>query len=130
MALRALDHVNIRTADLKRAVAWYTDALGLHSGPRPDFSFDGAWMYLGDQAVVHLVAVDAPPNTQDPRLEHFALSAGGLGEFLARLEAHGTEFQLAPVPEAGIIQVNIHDPDGNHIHVDFPTAEAEALNLL
>lgn len=35
MALLAFDHVNIRTIQLNRMVAWYEQVLGLNSGPRP-----------------------------------------------------------------------------------------------
>jgi hypothetical protein len=31
------------------------------------------------------------------------------------------------VPGFGTVQVNVHDPDGNHIHVDFAPAEAAAV---
>jgi len=57
MPLKQLDHVNIRTNNLAEMVRWYSEVLGLHSGPRPDFPFGGAWMYLGDQPVVHLVEI-------------------------------------------------------------------------
>ena len=61
MTLTVLDHVNIRTARLEDLVAFYRDVLGLHTGWRPAFSFGGAWLYCGEQAVVHLVEVDEQP---------------------------------------------------------------------
>jgi catechol 2,3-dioxygenase-like lactoylglutathione lyase family enzyme len=92
MPLISLDHVNIRTANLRRSVAWYSDVLGLEEGERPPFSIAGAWMYLGDQPIVHLVAVAAEPENSQPKLEHFALSATGMAAFLARLEAHAVAY--------------------------------------
>ena len=121
--LQAFDHVNIRTADLAGMIAWYGEVLGLHPGARPDFSFPGAWLYLGNQALVHLVGVDEPPETTDPRLEHFALRADGMAEFLQRLRDRGQDFRLSEPPGSGVIQVNIFDPDGNHIHIDFNRSE-------
>ncbi|MCJ7873093.1 VOC family protein [Phaeobacter sp. J2-8] len=59
--LTGFDHVNIRTTNLDTMIAWYGDILGLHPGKRPPFRFPGAWLYLGDRAVVHLVAVDGTP---------------------------------------------------------------------
>jgi catechol 2,3-dioxygenase-like lactoylglutathione lyase family enzyme len=47
------------------------------------------------------------------------LKATGLRAFLAHLEAKGVPYRLGEPPGTGITQVNIHDPDGNHIHVDF-----------
>ncbi len=119
--LTALDHVNLRTANLDAMVDWYGRVLGMASGKRPDFGFPGAWLYIGDEAVVHLVAVAEAPAAADPRIEHFALRAEGMQDFLARLDGEGVGYRLAEVPGFGITQVNIEDPDGNHIHVDFET---------
>lgn len=125
MALKALDHVNVRTASVEAMAAWYQRVLGLTLGPRPDFPFPGAWLYLGDRAIVHLVGVAATPTAAEStiRLEHFALEGSGLGDFIDRLDATGTAYRIGITPGAapvgGIVQVNIADPDGNHIHVDF-----------
>ena len=125
MPLTGFDHVNVRTNKLDEMIAWYGDVLGLYAGPRPDFPFPGAWLYLGDHALVHLVGVDKPPADPDnASLEHFALRARGLKEFLAKLDSLQIEARLAPVPGLPILQVNIFDPEGNHIHVDFDADEA------
>ena len=39
-----IHHVNIRTRDLERTVAFYTGAIGLKQGERPGFAFSGAWL--------------------------------------------------------------------------------------
>lgn len=119
MTLLRLDHVNIRTANLAAMVDWYETVLGMTSGARPPFSFPGAWLYVGDAPVVHLVGVDQAARGDDPKLEHFALAAEGLKTFLARLDTTGTPYRLGKIPGADIVQVNVFDPDGNHIHVDF-----------
>lgn len=119
MEIRGFDHVNVRTANLEAMVRWYGEVLGMRPGLRPAFSFNGAWLYCGDQAVVHLVEVASPPQAIAPRIEHFAFKATGLREFLRRLEALGVPYELGSPPGSGLTQVNVHDPDGNHIHVDF-----------
>ncbi|MCS6877603.1 MAG: VOC family protein [Geminicoccaceae bacterium] len=119
MELEALDHVNIRTANLEAMVRWYEEVLGLSRGWRPGFDFGGAWLYLGDQPIVHLVEVAQPPANREPGIEHFAFRARGLGAFLARLEAKGVAYRLGNPPGTDVTQVNVFDPDGNHIHVDF-----------
>jgi catechol 2,3-dioxygenase-like lactoylglutathione lyase family enzyme len=121
----AFDHVNIRTANLDAMVAFYGTVLGLRPGRRPDFGFPGAWLYLGEQAYVHLVGVTATPAAGgNVTLEHFAFRATGLAEFRERLDAMGIDHSVDAVPGFPILQVNFHDPDGNHIHVDFDAAEA------
>ncbi|PRX35324.1 Glyoxalase/Bleomycin resistance protein/Dioxygenase superfamily protein [Meinhardsimonia xiamenensis] len=127
MPLERLDHVNIRTANLETMVEWYGRVLDMHPGPRPDFPFPGAWLYVGNQAVVHLVGVREQPQTREPRLEHFAITATGLREFVERLETEGVPYTLDRVPGMPIVQVNLADCDGNHIHVDFDALELEAL---
>ena len=123
--IRRLDHVNVRTANLAGLVRFYTDVLGLEQGERPPLGFPGAWMYAGDQAVIHLVGVEQPPKPEGAlRLEHFAFSASGLGEFLARLGRLGTEFKQSRQVGTGNVVINVRDPDGNRVHVDFPSSEA------
>ena len=78
MPIRHLDHVNIVTSKLDEMVAWYQTVLGLRSGPRPEFPFDGAWLYAGNIAVVHLVENTAGKRSGSEtalKLEHFAFSA-------------------------------------------------------
>ena len=122
MQIGKLDHVNLRTAQLDAMIKWYADILGMRSGPRPNFPFPGAWLYSGEDAVVHLVGVedDAGIGSENKlKLEHFALQASGRESFEARLNAAGVAFQVAEIPDFGITQYNIWDPDGNHIHIDF-----------
>ncbi|MEO1190748.1 MAG: VOC family protein [Pseudomonadota bacterium] len=119
----AFDHVNIRTANLERAVAFYEEVLGMTSGKRPPFPFPGAWMYIGEQALVHLVAIDEAPDLPHApealRLEHFAFRGEDLGGQRARLAKAGVAVEEVLVPGFNILQLNFYDPDGNHIHVDF-----------
>ncbi|MCR9139823.1 MAG: nascent polypeptide-associated complex subunit family protein [Alphaproteobacteria bacterium] len=37
----------------------------------------------------------------------------------------GIDFGMNTVPDFPIVQVNIFDPDGNHIHIDFPAGELD-----
>ena len=126
MQIAKLDHVNVRTTQLDAMIQWYTDVLGLRAGARPNFSFPGAWMYAGDSAVVHLVGIDEPAATGSEvplKLEHFALSASGLASFEARLTADGIRYTRNTLADVNLVQINVWDPDGNHIHVDFAADE-------
>jgi catechol 2,3-dioxygenase-like lactoylglutathione lyase family enzyme len=126
MALATLDHVNIRTANLAPMSAFYERVLGMKKGPRPPFSFGGAWHYCGEIAAVHLVEVKRQPAGKEPRLEHFAFRANGMKAFLETLWRENIPFDIRVVPDSGIQQVNVLDPDGNHIEIQFlPTDRAE-----
>ena len=122
MKINRLDHVNIRTQNLDEMIAWYGQVLGLERGNRPNFPFTGAWMYLGEYPVVHLVEFKTDGlvgGEVDLKLEHFAFSAQGLNEFEAKLERLNIPFERVDITEFNFVQINIWDPDGNHIHVDF-----------
>ena len=126
MALAALDHINIRTARLGVLTDFYARVLGLRPGKRPPFDSGGAWLYCGDRAAVHLVEVSDSPEVPAPRIEHFAFRAENLAEFLAQLREFDVAYQTNIVPDLEIRQVNIRDPDGNHIEIAFgPTEEAD-----
>ena len=126
--IQRLDHVNILTANLDDMIAWYGDILDLHPGHRPPFTPPGAWLYANGIPCVHLVDVAAQPETKAPKIEHFAFAATGLPEFLAKLTDRGIAYTVDEVPETPLLQVNIADLDGNHIHVDFASQERSAEN--
>ena len=126
MPLHRLDHVNLRTRQLEPMIDWYTGVLGMTLGERPDFPFPGAWLYVGDAAVVHLVAVDDEEGVGSEarlKLEHFALAASGLSDFEVRLQGMGINFRRSDIPDFNLVQINLWDPDGNHLHVDFTADE-------
>jgi len=103
-------------------IDWYTNVLGMRIGERPDFPFPGAWMYAGETAFVHLIQIDGPPAMgaeNDLKLEHFAFSASGLKDFEAQLLAREEPYRRSDLPQMNLVQINVWDPDGNHIHIDF-----------
>ncbi len=126
--IKRLDHVNILTADLPGMTAWYADILDLNAGHRPPFSTPGAWLYCDGIPCVHLVEIDAAQNTQELQIEHFAFAATGLPDFLSKLEDRGIGYSVDKVPETPLVQINIADADGNHIHVDFASEELPSKN--
>ena len=127
MEITRLDHVNIQTTELSMMENWYIDILGLEKGYRPPFSNSGSWLYGAGYAMLHLVEVSNPPERPgNPELEHFCMRANGLSSLLKRLEKNGISYYTVRVPEIRILQVNFHDPEGNHLHIDFPREEADA----
>ena len=130
MGLERLDHINVNTTQLEKLKAFYSDVLGMSPGPRPNFSFGGAWMYCGGRPAVHLVErAQLEPVHGDLKLQHFAFAAKGLGEFLARLKQLDVPYRVGILDDFEICQINLTDPDGNHLHVDFPVAEARELGV-
>ncbi|MGI9387844.1 MAG: VOC family protein [Methyloligellaceae bacterium] len=130
MQLRQLDHVNVRTSNLEEMTAWYERVLGMKNGARPSFNFGGAWLYCNGSPFVHLIEVESEPAAgTDLKLEHFAFSATGMGDFIDCLKSDNAGYKIVEIPDFDIVQVNIWDPDGNHIHVDFHMDEAKGLDV-
>ena len=127
MSLVWLDHVNIRTARLDEMRRFYADILGLDDGQRPDFGFDGAWLYLGDKAAVHLVPAKKTPAARDPGIEHFAFRSLGAVGMVKKLQKNGIGFNVLARKKIGVLQINLYDPDGNHIELAYPGREIATL---
>ena len=106
-----LDHVTVLTSDVGATAAFYRDVLGLEPGPRPPFSFAGAWLYAGGTAVVHLKAPglgDAPGGV----IEHVAFAVDDFDAAVARLAGRGIPHRLGRLPDGTRRQCFLHDPNG------------------
>ena len=141
-----LNHFSIRTLDMDATRDFYERVLQLTVGPRPPFPFPGLWMYRGDHgdyqnAVVHIIGMD--PN--DPvglrkylgdrdvsalrgsgAVDHVAFFATGLPAMLAHLRELGVPARERTVPDLGLHQVFLDDPNGVVIELNYPAAEKTA----
>jgi catechol 2,3-dioxygenase-like lactoylglutathione lyase family enzyme len=118
--IRALDHVNIRTADLAATKAMFVDVLGLTEGWRPPFPFPGAWLYAGEKDVVHLVAVDQPAAASDgSALDHFAFDITDYDDALKRVRATGLKVFETTVPGSSVKQIFVRDLNGVTIELNW-----------
>ena len=114
-----LDHATLNTVELETSLAFYHHFLNLTPGWRPDFGFDGAWLYPedGDYAILHLIEGDAPAGSG--RFNHIAFRGRDLGGYLAKVKASGAWFQAVPVPGTPYTQIHHFDPNGVKIEVLF-----------
>jgi catechol 2,3-dioxygenase-like lactoylglutathione lyase family enzyme len=120
MAIRGVDHINIGTNRLEETVAFFRDAIGLEPGWRPDFQFGGAWLYAGEQAVVHLVDLASPKHpSSEAALDHFAFRIDDWDAALARLDAAGVKYRAVAIPDTPIRQAFLRDPNGVNIELNY-----------
>lgn len=129
MVIRRLDHFNIAPRDLAASRRFYVEVIGLVDGYRPPFDSSGAWLYCGDQAVLHLLCSDQRRDGPTGRLDHIAFLGRGFGETVARLRALGQTFEYRPAPRAGLHQLFIKDPDGVEVEIGFPWEESVPNDL-
>jgi len=123
MPLARIDHVTILCSDLARSHAFYAEALGLVDGDRPPFNFPGAWLWLGDRAVVHLVGGRNQGTTETGSFDHFAFAASDLEGTRARLKKAGFPFRETSVPGRPLHQIFVVDPDGVQIELNVEVAD-------
>lgn len=121
MPVDGFQHINIRSADVERAREFYARVLGLRAGDRPPFRSAGYWLYLGDQAVVHLVqrGPDEPVDPGSGNLDHVAFRGVDLDGTRQALHAAGIPFREAVVPRDKTMQIFVHDPDGIKLELNF-----------
>ena len=123
MSIVGMNHFTVLAKDLGATREFYIGVMGLAEGPRPDLGFPGAWLYAGDQAVLHIIAGRALPS--DPRgvLDHMAFSAKDLPATVGRLKTRGISYDLRRQAESGTWQLFCFDPNGARVELDFDPAE-------
>jgi len=124
MPIVAINHVNLRAerALLEKLRDFYVDVVGLRVGERPPFDFHGYWLYLADQAVLHLVDDATAPKIGDPTsgtYDHVAFTCRDMAAFEQHLHDRGVHFWRTVVPGQRQTQIFVTDPAGNGVEFNF-----------
>ena len=121
MPAKHLEHFTIECVDLERTCGFYCDVLGLEAGFRPCRDFPGHWLYCGGVPVVHLMKREASARADHGtgRLDHIAFRCVDPDTTLARLRENGIPYTDNKLPDAGLLQVFVRDPDGILIELNF-----------
>lgn len=125
MAIDSMNHFTVLTSDLEKSKAFYIDVLGLKEGYRPPFAFPGAWLYAGDQAILHIIAGRPLPADAQGVIDHMAFTASNLQSVVDILSLHGIAFKLHRLVGEQTWQLFCHDPDGAKVELDFAASEPE-----
>jgi catechol 2,3-dioxygenase-like lactoylglutathione lyase family enzyme len=122
MAIEGMNHFNVLTDDVEATRRFYIDIVGLTDGYRPPLSFDGAWLYAGGRAILHVSKAKLPAD-RNGVIDHMAFSATDLKGTVARLKHHGVQFSLNQQVGSRIWQIFCHDPMGAKVELDFDPSE-------
>ena len=111
-----LHHASLIIEDLKVALAFYQEVLGLETDDsRPDLGYPGAWLILPGQQQIHLMELDDPDkNSERPehggRDHHVAFAVNSIDYIAKSLEDLEMPFTKS---KSGRKALFCRDPDGN-----------------
>jgi len=124
MHIQRMDHFTIVTDRLAETLAFYA-LFGLREGPRPPFSVPGAWLYVENRPILHLIEVVTMPEPRRGALDHMAYHAQGLLATTQLLEGHGIPHRIIRTPAPfRMWQLFFEDPNGVDVELDFDPLEA------
>lgn len=122
-----LDHVTLRTQNLKATRDFFIAVFGLEERPRPKAiqRIPGHWLYEGDAPIVHLIGTQgqgfdhAPEAWDHEAWDHVGFRLSGHAAFRARLEDLGIRYSPMELPELGERRLFFRAPGGPLIEAVF-----------
>lgn len=112
-------HHSVIVKDINQSLDFYCNILGLLiDDSRPDMSFKGAWLCMGEQSI-HLLQVENPDSgairpKHGGRDRHVAIGIKNIQPLITRLEEHHIEFSMSKSGRAALF---VRDIDDNAIEV-------------
>ena len=126
MTILGINHFTILTTEIERSCLFYETIIRAKVGPRPNFNFPGAWLYIDEKPIIHLVQIEQPISTKSI-IDHVALSAENIAEYIYRLKNNNISYELRKLPsgckESGSWQLFICDPGGAFLELCFDASE-------
>lgn len=123
-----IHHVAIKTQDLEATDRFYSEVLGLEQVHRPDFDFPGTWFDLGS-TMIHIMAGsaglggDGKPTQGSASVDHIALKAHDFDGMKQTVIDKGHDYREFAIPDFGLWQLFVRDPNGVIIELNFSTEE-------
>jgi len=124
IAIRNIDHVVIRAANLDRSLRFYCEVLGCHEERRVD-RIGLVQMRAGACMIDLFDAKDNPPPDGNGNMDHFALRLETFDEtairaYLAEHDIAADEAKSRYGAEGDGPSIYIKDPDGNTVELKGP----------
>jgi catechol 2,3-dioxygenase-like lactoylglutathione lyase family enzyme len=136
MPVTHLEHYLVVSEALERTKDFYCNVLGMRIGDRPKLGFDGYWLYLANVPCLHLadrasytsykarVGTPVPQQTVDTgSIDHIAFNATGFADMIARLEGRGLTYRQNSIPDIGLKQIFVQDPNAITLELNFRDSE-------
>jgi lactoylglutathione lyase len=108
----SFNHISLHVSDLEKSKYFYCHLLGMVEMPRPNFSFPGTWLSMGNGLMLHLIAGKEYETRSSNRGNHFAFAAEDVNKLEREFKAKGIEIVSNKIRVDGVRQMFIIDPDG------------------
>ncbi|MCC4831869.1 hypothetical protein LMH66_04435 [Shewanella sp. 10N.7] len=95
-------HINLHASQSYVVNTLLTDVLGLKSGHRPNFPFNGEWLYQDDKALIHIIESN---NLQQCTFDHIAFDTDmSLKNLTQKLQQNALKYNIRQFPDSNTIQ--------------------------
>jgi len=123
MKITGMNHFTVLSHDVDLTVSFYQKVLSLKSGYRPNLTFPGAWLYIEEKSVLHVIGVNSSEKLLEGVIDHIAFSGVGLRKFIQHLSDLKISYEHRQQMDSNIWQVFFYDPSGAKVEVDFDPSE-------
>jgi catechol 2,3-dioxygenase-like lactoylglutathione lyase family enzyme len=124
MATKGFTHVGVHAHDLEESVRFYRDLFGMEEIPSPDFPSPVRWLKVGTLQLQLFTSEETALSGH-----HFGLDVEDFEAVYLKAKDMGAQVsegyfsKLYELPD-GAVQLNLRDPAGNMVEVNYPDAAA------
>lgn len=119
LQIQRINHVALPTRRLDESTQFYIGVLGAKLISRPNFSFPGAWLYVGG-IQIHLIEDEVAPfptGVINSRDRHISFAVDNVDAMEEVLKQRGIPYRRNLIADRQIHQLYIQDPDGHTIEL-------------
>jgi len=119
------DHIALRAKEPER-IKSFLIALGFEEGERPNFPFDGYWLYSEGKPVIHIFGGGARFRDEEnmgrsrhPKhiVDHICFASDDYAAVMQTIKRHGFEYSSNVVPQSNIAQIFLRGPENLIIEI-------------
>jgi len=119
------DHIALRAKDPKHLKIFLV-ALGFEEGERPNFPFEGYWLYSKEKPIIHIFGGDARFRDEEnmgtlrhPKyiVDHICFASDDYASTMQTIKSHGFEYSINVVPDSNIAQIFVRGPENLIIEI-------------